>query len=140
MSYATLSDLQKRLGDSRFAMIFGTTDTSVAEADLASASAVVDGYLAARYATPVTAGTALALLTVWTVDLACELAYLHAGGAEMPDKIKKQADTARQCLRDVSSGKMLLSADAAESAATPGGSAVVVGDDPVFTRDQMAGY
>ncbi len=140
MGYATAADLASRLGSDRFELIYDPSDPSVADADLAAASAVVDGYLARRYAVPVTATSALPLLSVWTLDIASELGYLHTGGAEMPEKIKDRAETARKALRDVADGNMMLPADAAALEAGKPAMVLAEGDPPLLTRPSMSDY
>jgi phage gp36-like protein len=139
MAYASAEDLAARLGSSKFQAIYRDSPNAPAE-DIADAAAEIDGYLAKRYLVPVTAPDALALLRTWTLDLAIERAFLRPGGSEIPEKYKKRAADVRQNLRDVAKGTMVLPADAAESGRSAGGSVLVVGNEPEFTREKMAGY
>ena len=139
MGYATNEDLRQRLGEAKYKSIY-RDDASNADDDLAESEAEVNGYLAKRYAVPVTAPDALILLRAWTLDLAEERAYGRAGGSELPEKIKNRAAGVRQSLRDIAKGLMMLPAAAAENPHTAGGSAFVTGNDPEFTREKMAGY
>ena len=133
MSYATIEDLEQRLGEAKYKSIY-RDDTAKAGDDLAESGAELNGYLAKRYAVPVTAPDALILLRAWELDLAVERAYLRPGGSEIPEK------TVRQNLRDIAKGSMVLPADALENQNSAGGSVFVTGNDPEFTRDKMAGY
>ena len=139
MSYATIEDLEQRLGEPKYKSIY-RDDTAKAGDDLAESGAELNGYLAKRYAVPVTAPDALLLLRAWELDLAVERAYLRPGGSEIPEKYKTRAATVRQNLRDIAKGSMVLPADALENQNSAGGSVFVTGNDPEFTRDKMAGY
>jgi phage gp36-like protein len=138
MAYASAADLADRLG-SKFQAIY-RDDANAPAQDLADAAAEIDGYLAKRYLVPVTAADAALLLRTWTLDLAVERAFLRSGGSEIPEKFRTRAATVRQNLRDIAKGTMVLPADAAESGQSAGGSVLVVGNEPEFTRDKMAGY
>ena len=139
MSYATTEDLEQRLGEQKFKAIY-RDDTEKPFDDLAESGAELNGYLAKRYAVPVTAPDALILLRAWELDLAVERAYLRPGGSEIPEKYKTRAATVRQNLRDIAKGSMVLPADALENQNSAGGSVFVTGNEPEFTRDKMAGY
>ena len=139
MSYATTEDLEQRLGEQKFKAIY-RDDTEKPADDLAESSAEIDGYIAKRYAVPVTAPGAVILLRAWELDLAVERAYLRPGGSEIPEKYKTRAATVRQNLRDIAKGSMVLPADALENENSAGGSVFVTGNEPEFTRDKMAGY
>lgn len=140
MSYASIEDLTERLGEKKYTSIYREEHSRSDESDLAEAAAEIDAFLAKRYTVPVTAEGALILLRSWTLDLAEEKAYKRAGSSDLPEKVKAAAAIVRQNLKAVSAGTMILAADAAENSSTPGGSALVVGNDVAFSRDQMAGY
>ena len=139
MSYATIEDLEQRLGEAKYKSIY-RDDTEKPFDDLAESGAELNGYLAKRYAVPVTAPDALILLRAWELDLAVERAYLRPGCSEIPEKYKTRAATVRQNLRDIAKGSMVLPADALENQNSAGGSVFVTGNVPEFTRDKMAGY
>ncbi len=137
MSYALASDFKTRLGkvyDSIY------TDESYALDDLTAASADVDSYLAARYVVPVIQPAALPLLKNWTLTLAEELAYLRAGGSSVPEKVTKRVEMYRKQLSDVAAGKLKLPAAPAEAENSAGAAAIVEGNSPVFTRENLGGY
>ena len=139
MSYAVTDDLIARLGENKYASIY-RTDHGKAESDLAESSAEIDGYLSKRYVVPVTAAQAMILLRAWTLDLAEEKSYKRAGGSEIPEKVKNAANVVRSNLHDIAKGTMLLPAAAAENPGSAGGSVLVVGNEPEFTREKMSGY
>lgn len=75
MSYATVDDLQARLGEPRLVQLtdladpgIGLVDRGVAQKALDDATAEIDGYLAGRYALPL--ATPPAVLRVHCVSLA----------------------------------------------------------------------
>ena len=97
--YASISDLVSRLGAENLVALAddnhdGTADDSVIEAILQQASAMVDNYLAARYAVPV----GITPLIVWLcVSLAVQLLYSRKREA-LPEGHKLQADAAKEFL------------------------------------------
>ncbi|MHB9138189.1 MAG: phage protein Gp36 family protein [Victivallaceae bacterium] len=137
--YATLSQLQGRLKDS-FENIYEAVDGAFpdAEADLAAANAIVDGYLAGRYAVPVTVESVQALLQHYTLVLACELAYMRSAG-DMPEKIKTAVKNVTDALQAIADGKKRLPG-VAETTSGQGGASVLSIADPVFTREKMSGF
>lgn len=144
MAYATTDDLKARLRRA-YAALYGDDDTAVVDEalmadDLAAASAEIDGAIAARYSTPVTADGALPLLRSWALTLAEELAYSRAGGADLPEKVKAMAKNVREQLARVAKGEFLLPASPAENTNGAGGASLVDCADPVFTRTKLQGF
>ncbi|MCF6174820.1 MAG: DUF1320 domain-containing protein [Victivallaceae bacterium] len=138
--YATVTDLQLKLG-SRFASIYPGGDTDPgAIADTTAASAEIDGYLAGRYTVPVTQAGALELLKSWALALAESLSYERAAGSKLPEKVIKRAEQVRRTLRDTAAGTFQLPAAPAESTTGAGSAAMVAAATPVFTRDKMTGF
>jgi len=149
MSYATGIELRRRIGAAVFDEIYGLSNLadlsdlsdkqSVAD-DLASAAAEIDGAIAGRYALPVIGEKSLALLKDWCLTLAEERAYARPAGGDFTEKIKRRADQVRQYLEMIRSDKFRLP-DAAENTSGPGaGIALVQADEPVFGRDNLAGF
>lgn len=139
MNYASVDDLEKALG-TPYRSIY-KDDTASANADLVSAAAVVDGYLAKRYCVPVTEPGAMPILKEWCVAIAMELAYGRAGGSTIPEKTKDRAKRAYDQLRDAAKGTLQVPAAPAENTENSIGGAVAIEcDEPVFTRDKMRGY
>ena len=89
MSYASVSELCGRLGNSIFSEIYGAegqTDFSedpAALSDLASAAAEIDGAIAPRYRLPVKGERSLALLKDWNLTLAEERAFARPAGGNL---------------------------------------------------------
>lgn len=137
-SYASTASLSSRLGD-KFASIYGE-DTSVAQTDLLESSAEINGFLAKRYQLPISSPQALALLASWELDLAVERAFLRAGGSVIPEKFKDRASAVRQFLKSIARGEMVLEGAEESTTASAGGTALVVGNEPVFEREDLAGF
>jgi len=140
--YASAVDLGKRLkrvynelyGDDN-----GAVDTGLASDDLAAASAEIDGYLAARYTVPVTAGASLSILRTLCLDLASGLAWTHGPGTDTPKDVTRRADDARKRLKEYSEGALRLP-DAQENASGTGACVIVKTADPVFTPETLKGW
>lgn len=141
MPYTTLADLTQRYGDrmivaltDRGAMATGAVDATVVDKAIAEADAVIDGYLASRYALPVSPVPAL----LGDVALAIVIWKLHVAA---PDpKIEADYKDALKVLRDIAAGVIRLTiagADAAENAAT--GVQVTDRERP-FTADNLKGF
>lgn len=114
MSYATLEDLETRLGPEAYVGLTddegtGTANTVRAREALDAAQAEIDSFLAGRYAVPVRTTAELqtaALLKALTLDLA---EYrLHARQPPTPEEIREKAVAARQWLRDLAHGRAWL--------------------------------
>ena len=159
MSYASAEDLRGRLGTAVFGEIYdeicdesrssppgeaGATSRSGtlppgALADLAAASAEIDGAIAARYALPVTGARSLALLRDWCLTLAEERAYARAAGSAWAEKVKTRVEQVRKYLEEIRLDRFRLP-DAAENGGADGGTiALVQGDRPIFSREKMGG-
>lgn len=143
MSYADAAALELRLGKS-FAQLYRDSGPAAQE-DLAQAAAEIDAYLGARYAVPVTAAAAQALLAEWTLTLAEEKAWSRSGGgSSIPEKVTRRVDAARRSLRDAASG--LLRLPGARELGADGGSgggagaALVEIEPPAMGRSRMRGY
>jgi phage gp36-like protein len=141
--YATIDDLQKRL--SRFyaelyADAAGNPDASLMTEDLTAATAEIDGSVAARYQTPVTAADALPLLKSWCLTLVEEIAWSRSGRDELPENVVARAKTVREQLKRVGEGAFRLPAAPAETTSGQGGAAILSIAEPVFTREKMSGF
>lgn len=139
--YATSTELKQRIGDV-YAALYTAADGSSMDAemaaDLAAASAEIDGLIGLRYETPVTAVSALPLLKSWTLTLAEELAWVRSGKSDLTENLKARIAYVRGLLDKIASGRMRLPG-LAESASA-GTMLIAKADDPVFTRDEMEGY
>ena len=139
--YASAADLQTRIGDV-FAELYrrldGTTMADEASADLAAASAEIDGAVGMRYAVPVSSEQALPLLKNWCLTLAEELAWARSG-RQTPESVKDRVKTVRELLGKVAAGSFSL-AGASLQATENGIIAEIECDEPVFGRRRMRGF
>ncbi len=140
MAYCTLADLTARYGD-EIAQVAdrdgdGLPDGALVDVVLADVGAEVDGYLATRYQLPLSQAPAI------LVRLACALArerLLHAAGlvldADQP--ARREADAARQTLRDLAAGRAHIGLP--QPAAATGGVQMVTGGHD-WDRTQSEGF
>jgi len=143
VGYATLQDLETRLGPAQYVQLTddegtGAANTDRAQEALDAAEAEVDGWLARRFQTPVeVAGEpqAAALLQAMTLDLA---EYrLHARRPPVPAAVQEKANAARRLLQDIATGRAHLpvSKPPVENPAY-GQDSKVIGPQRIFRRDQ----
>lgn len=107
MAYASLEDLVERAGQSEILEIAdrdgdGIADTDVVDAALTHADNIVNGYVGAKYALPLS--TATDLVRPWAVSIARY--WLHRYGP--PDYVVRDYKDAIATLRDVQAGKHVL--------------------------------
>ena len=126
MPYATQSDLVSRFGSEELIQLtdranLNTIDGTVVAAALADADATIEGYLAARYATPVS--PVPALLT----RIAADIARYTLHGKSAGEKVRQAYDDALRMLRDLSNGVAVL----------PGAAAVAAGANPAASTGQV---
>jgi phage gp36-like protein len=140
MPYATVTDLQDRLGEARLMQLtdladppIGLVDTAVAQKALDDAEAEIDGYLVGRYALPLS--PAPGVLRVH----ACTIAHYRLLGSAVDEATKDDYKATRQFLTMVAKGDVLLTAP--DQAVAPAGLGMVMfnGGAKVMSRDAYAG-
>lgn len=126
MPYATQSDLAARFGEAELLQqtdLTGTgaiNDQAVADA-LTDASALIDGYVSARYSLP------LSVVPGLLVGVCCDLARYALYIEAVPPIVQQRRDQAIATLRDISLGKLRLEVGGdTPSVPAPSGLAVVV--------------
>jgi len=143
MPYATQADLVTRFGSDELIQLTdraGTNaiDASIVAAALADADAAIEGYLAGRYALPVTPVPAL------LKRIGADLARFFLHGKAATESVRNAYQDALKLLRDLSNGAAVLAgAAAAPSGATPAtdsDGARFVTPDRVLSRGQIADY
>jgi phage gp36-like protein len=109
VTYATISDLQDRLGEARLVQLtdradppLGLVDTLVAQNALNDAEAEINGYLVARYSLPL--APAPDVLRVHTLALA----VYRLLGNQVTDMDLAEVKAVRQYLTQVSTGAVAL--------------------------------
>lgn len=109
MPYATVTDLQDRLGEARLVQLtdlvdppLGLVDTAVAQKALDDAESVIDGYLAGRYALPL--ATVPGVLNVHALTIA----HYRLLGSAATDADRKDFEDALGYLKSVAKGDINL--------------------------------
>lgn len=125
MPYATVTDLQDRLGEPRLIQLtdlgdpaVGLVDQAVAQKALDDADAEIDGYLVGRYALPLS--PAPAVLRVHAVTIA----HYRLLGSGVDEATKDDYKATRQYLMSVAKGDVLLTPP--DQAAEPAGAGMVL--------------
>ncbi len=139
--YCSQADLEVRYGETLLTQLSdrGTAPGSGIDAALfaraiADAEALIDGYLAGRYAVP------FASVPPLVKDLAQRIAIHNAHGETVGDKIRADHDAALKQLRDIAGGLITLNADGAEPGSSGGGEAITNEPERPFTPASMKGY
>ncbi len=140
MTYATAQDLIDRYGQSNLIQLTdreatGSIDQTVLGRALSDADAIIDGYIATRFAVPMSPVPAA------LIPIACALAYfnLHSEGA--PLAVANAKTDALVFLRDVASGKAALGTGGpAASDQTGAGSVQFIQDRPGINPQDLDDY
>lgn len=136
MPYATVTDLQDRLGEARLTQLtdladppLGLVDVAVAQKALDDAQAEIDAYLMGRYALPM--DPAPAVLRVH----ACTIAHYRLLGSRVDDATKDDYKATRAFLMNVAKGDVLLTPP--DQAPAPAGAGTVLfnGGDKAWGRE-----
>lgn len=140
MSYATLTDLTERFGDTELVQltnrtIGGTTIvTAVVDRALADAGAEIDGYLVGRYRLP------LPVVPRTLVGFACDIARYRLYDDRATEQVTKRYDDAVKFLRLVADGRISLGPASDQSSAPSAGGAQISAAARVFDDDSLADY
>lgn len=141
MPYVTLQQLIDRYGEStlvratdRGEVAAGIIDQAVIDRAIADTDAVIDGYLAGRYALPL--NTPQPLLA----DIAGAVAIWKLHTYEPDPKIKADYEAALRSLREISAGTIRLSAAGLEAAGTGGSGARITDRERPFTAENLKGF
>lgn len=138
MAYCTQADLEARFGKVELAQLTDDTAGQTAvdaevSASCDEASSLIDGYLAAKYALPLSVTPTI--IRKWACDIARK--YLWKDRATDASVVSMNYEAALAGLRDLAKGTMVLP-DATGTIATPSaGSVVVIASDPVFSDDVL---
>jgi len=119
MPYCTLDQLTDRYSHALLVEISdradaptGTIDADMIDRAISDADALIDGYLARRYALPLASTPRL------VTDLSLRISIYYAHGRVAAEKITKDYEAAMKTLRDISNGLIQLDIDGAEPAAS----------------------
>lgn len=140
MPYATLADLIERAGEREILQIADrdrdqVADPDVVDAALTNAANLIDGYVSARYETPLSPVPDLA--RTWSVSIARYFLYANNRPQEIVDDYKD----AISGLKDVAAKRISLPvAEGEEGPADLSGTTLAVHPDQVFTADKLRGW
>lgn len=141
MDYCTQIQLEARYGAALLVEISdradvptGTIDADLITRAITDATALIDGYLAGRYALP------LATIPALVTDLAQRIAIYYAHSNVASEKISKDYEAALRQLKDIASGLIKLDAGGAEPEGS--GASEVRTNEPErpFTAQTMKGF
>ncbi|NKF51366.1 DUF1320 domain-containing protein [Shewanella sp. WXL01] len=138
--YATTQDMVARFGEQELIDLTdrdgsqGSIVSDVLDTALASASALIDGYLAGRYQLPMT--NALPVLA----DLCCEIARYKLYDEEAHEAVQQRFKDAERFLVKVSKGEISLGVDTAGESATSTDLPQIESAGSVFARDSAKGF
>lgn len=141
MPYTTLALLTLRYGEAaliaqtdRADVPTGVVDGAVVDRAIADAEAVIDGYLAPRYALPLTE------VPPQIADIAATVAWWKLHRSEPDPKVKLDYEAAMRTLRDIADGRFRLPLAGIEPAA-PGTDGVRMTDrERPLTEANMKGF
>lgn len=143
MSYITQDNLIDRFSERELIQLTDRTNTpassidgDVVNAAIADATALVDSYLAKRYALPLS--DVPSVLTRMAGDIARY--YLHGSRADKDHPVTVNYRDAVAWLDKVAKGTVQLEADGIDAEQAGDGEVRTSGPDRTFTRDSMAGY
>lgn len=140
--YATLDQLKALTGERELIQLTdraepptGLVNAGVAAGAMEAASRLIDGYLAAQYAVP------LSEVPPLLADLAADVARYRLHSFSPPDHVRARYDDAIRTLKDIAAGRIRLPVQTV--AAEPQGRAgvMVIESEPRrFSRSSMEGW
>jgi phage gp36-like protein len=137
MDYAVISDLVSRFGETEIVQLTDRSnppadaiDDTVAQPALDAASAMVDGYVSAKYALPLTSFPLL------LTEVTCDIARYRLYADEAPEQVKDRYRDAIKTLEGISSGRIKIDAAGVEP---PSRSDVIETSGPgrLFSRREL---
>lgn len=141
MTYATEQQLIDRYGEmtlvaltDRGAVATGGVDAATVGRALADADAMIDGYLAAKYALP------LAEVPPLLADLAQAIAFWKLHISEPDAKARTDYETALRVLKDVAAGTVRIPAGGIEPTVSGASGVIATDRERPFTEETMKGF
>lgn len=141
MSYATQAQLTERYGEpmliaatDRGAVPLGVPDAAAVGRALVAADGVIDAYLGARYALP------LSSVPDIIVNLALEIGIFKLHAYDTAPKLREDHDAAMRTLRDIADGRVRLNLAGIETPGTGGTGARITDRERPITAENMTGY
>jgi phage gp36-like protein len=151
MAYLTLAQAKQYLGLDDYESAYddvtnaGTPDDAVLTNDIDAITAVIDSYVMQVYDKVITGAQSLNILKSLSEQLLLAKAYERYSMSEVPEWVESRYDKAIFRLKDIQSGKMLLSDETQENRgsvfkyAFQSPSSTGTGRQ-VFNRDTMSGF
>lgn len=140
MTYVTLPQLTDRFGEQmlialtdRGQVALGVVDSAVVNRALADTDALIDGYLARRYALPLTVAQPM------LVDVAGALAIYKLHLYEAPPKIEADFKEAVKTLVAISAGTITLASAGVEAPSTGTTGVQITDRERPFTEENLSG-
>ena len=142
MPYATLATLIARYGTAPLVMLSdraevptGEIDEAVVDRALADATATIDGYLATKYALPLTVTSPL------LEDLCAKIAFWNLHIAAPDEKVKLDYQEAIRQLREIAAGTIFIPGAAGTVPEVQSGSGASFTDrDRPFSPENLTGF
>ncbi|MBW4708624.1 DUF1320 domain-containing protein [Roseobacter sp. YSTF-M11] len=141
MTYTTLADLTDRFGENLLVQLTDrgdvatdTIDTGVIDRALADTDALIDGYVAKRYALPMAATPAL----IRTLAIDITIYKLHT--YEPDPKIEADYKAAMKSLEAISSGSVTLPIDGVEAPGSGSSGARLTDRERPLTEQTLKGF
>ena len=141
MSYATQAQLTERYGEpmliaatDRGAVPLGVPDSAAVGRALVAADGVIDAYLGARYALP------LSSIPDIIVNLALEIGIFKLHAYDAPPKLREDHDAAMRMLREIADGRVRLNVAGIETPSTGGTGARITDRERPITAENMTGF
>lgn len=140
MPYATQQDLVDRFGADELVQLTNraggaTIDAAVVAKALADADALIDPYLAGRYAVPISPAPPL------LVKLCADVARFFLHGKAASESVRQAYDDALKMLAEISRGLASLPGAAAPAgSASPAGSPTFTAPARVFDAETLSGF
>ncbi|MFN4191818.1 MAG: gp436 family protein [Tabrizicola sp.] len=141
MPYVTQAQLIDRFGEQMLIALtdrgpdaFGVVDPDVVTRALAETDALIDGYLAGRYALPLTASETL------LANVAGSIAIYLLHRYEAPEKVVADYKLAIGTLEQIARGTIRLTSTGAELPATGVTGVQIVDRERPFTEDNLKGF
>lgn len=139
MAYCTRDDLESRFGTIEIADLLdqdnnGNEDGQRLDSAIADAGALVDGYIAGRYAVPLETTPAL------IKDVACDVTRYKLWRNRAPEEVQKRYDQAISTLRDISRGVISLPPGTVPPQTVSETGFEYESNERVFTPDSLADF
>ncbi|WP_375227504.1 gp436 family protein [Roseobacter sp. S98] len=141
MPYTTLSDLTARFGENLLVQLTDrgdvatdTIDQTVIDQAISDTDALIDGYLAKRYALPMAAVPPL------VASLALDIAIYKLHIFEANPKIEADYKAAMKSLEGIAAGSVTLPVEGAEAAGSGSSGARLTDRDRPLTETSLKGF